>query len=55
MEEKDPLSKFALQAIDLMMGLKGHPGQALRIDAYYLAKVIESGLVEMRGDKHCSH
>jgi hypothetical protein len=49
--EADPLAQFGLDAIDLRWTLKDIAAKrSWMIDKTHLAKLIELGLVEMRGD-----
>ena len=49
--ETDPLAEFGLDAIDLRWTLKDVAAKrSLIINKDHLAKLIELGLVEMRGD-----
>lgn len=51
-DQKDPLSQFGLDAIDLRWTLKDIAAKrSWIINEDHLSKLIKLGLVEMRGDK----
>ena len=48
--EADPLAHFGLEAIDLRWTLRDIAGRRPSINKDHLVKLIELGLVAMRGD-----